>query len=139
MRLTGSTFKRQDLDRGSEGGYDICWTATSGIPPSAWNLRKVLAEGLPATKWTCAYCFNLLASCPDSSNVRMSPLQTGPFMFAHGEGLLSFKNSMQTDVPHPQCQIHLSFQPSHKWHGSIKHYSSSKSNSKIKITSSFVS
>ena len=31
-RLTGSTFQRQAMDGGSEGGSNICWTATLGVP-----------------------------------------------------------------------------------------------------------
>ena len=62
-----------------------------------------LAEGLPAAKWMHAYCFNLLASHSHSSNVRMSLLQTGPFVFAHGGGLLSSKNLTCTNVPHPSA------------------------------------
>ena len=104
-----------------------------------WNLREDQAEGLPATKQMHAYHSSLLASCPDSSNVGMSPLQTGPFALMHSGGLLSFKNSMQTDIPHSQCWIHPAYQPSHKWHGTVKHYTSWKSKNKIRITSSFVS
>ena len=104
-----------------------------------WNLREYLAEGLPAAKQMCAYHFNLLASCPDSSNVGMSPLQTGPFALMHGGGLLSFKNLMQTDIPCPWCQIHPAYWLSHKWHGTVKHYSSQKTKNKTRITSSFVS
>ena len=37
MRLTGLTFQRQDLGGGSEGGSDICQTATSGMPPPHWH------------------------------------------------------------------------------------------------------
>ena len=104
-----------------------------------WNLRKDPAEGPLAAKWMHAYCSSLLASCPDSNNVGMSPLQTGPFALMHGGELLSFKNSMQTDIPHPHCQIHPAYWPSHKWHGTVRHYTSWKSKNKIRITSSFVS
>ena len=41
---------------------------------SMWNLRGDPAEGLPATKQMQAYCSNLPASCPDSSNMGQSPL-----------------------------------------------------------------
>ena len=81
--------------------------------PLTWNLREDLA-GLPATRWTHAYHSNLLASCPDSKNVGMSSLQTSPFAITHGGGLLSFKNLMQTNEPHPQCQTHLACQPSNE-------------------------
>ena len=36
-RLTGLTFQRWDLDGGSEGGSDICQTATLGMPPPHWH------------------------------------------------------------------------------------------------------
>ena len=137
-RLAGSTFQRQDLDGGSEGGSDICQTDhhIGDTTPSMWNWMEDQMEGLPSVKPMHAYHFNLLASHPDSSNVRMSPLQTGPFMLCMVEQLLSSKNSMQTNVPLSQCQIHLPYWPSHKWHGTVKHYTSRKS--KNKITSSFV-
>ena len=47
--------------------------------PSNWNWMDDWMEGLPSVKLIHAYHFNLLASHPDSSNVRMSPSQTGPF------------------------------------------------------------
>ena len=57
-----------------------------------WNLREDLAEEPPAARQMHAFCFYLLASHPDSSNVGMSPLQTGHSTFVHGGGLLSFKD-----------------------------------------------
>ena len=107
--------------------------------PMMWNWREDWMEGLPSIKLRHAYHFTILASCPDSSNVRMSPSWTGPFTLCMVEWLLSSKNSMQTNVPHPQCQIHLPYQPSCKWHGTVKHYTSQKSKSKNKITSLFMS
>ena len=80
----------------SEGGSDICQTTTSEMPPTPlmWNLREDPTEELPAAKQMQAYHSNLPASCPDSSNV-------GSLVLMHG-GLLSFKNSMQTDIPNSQ-------------------------------------
>ena len=68
--------------------------------PSTWNWMEDQTEGLPSIKLMHAYHFNLLAFHPDSSNVRMSPLWTSPFVLHMVEWLLSSKNSMQTDVPH---------------------------------------
>ena len=46
IRLTGSIFQRWDLDGGSEGGSDICWTTTLGIPlPLKVELDGGLDEG----------------------------------------------------------------------------------------------
>ena len=92
-------------------------------------------EGPPSIKLMHAYHFNLLASHPDSSNPRMSPLQTGPFALCMVEQLLSAKNLMQPGVPHP-LPDNLPCQPSHKGHGTVKYYTSQKN--KNKITSSFV-
>ena len=49
-------------------------------------------KGLPSVKLMYAYHFNLLASCQDSSNVSMSPLQMGPFMLHVVEWILSAKD-----------------------------------------------
>ena len=56
---------------------------------------------LPSIKPMHAHHFNLLASCPDSSNMRISPLQTGPFALHMMEWILSAKKLTQTNVPHP--------------------------------------
>ena len=53
-----------------------------------------------------AYYLILLASCSDYSNVKMSPLWTGPFTFHLMEQLLSSKNLMQACVPPPGYKIH---------------------------------
>ena len=59
---------------------------------------------LPSIKPMHAHHFNLLASHPDSSNVRMFPLQTGPFMLHMVEQILSAKKLTQTKVPHPSAR-----------------------------------
>ena len=96
-----------------------------GYPtPSKWNRLEIRMEGPPSVKPTYAYHFNLLASHLDSSNVRMSPLQTGPFTLHMVKWLLSAKNSMPTEVPHPQHQINLPCWLSCKWYGTAEHYTS---------------
>ena len=76
------------------------------------------------------YHLNLLASSSNSSNVRMTPSQTGPFMLHMMEQLLSSKNSMQTCVPHSGYQIHppywppLQSEPQVTWN--VKHYTNRK-------------
>ena len=47
-----------------------------------------------------AHHFNLLAFHPDSNDVRISPLQTGPFALHMVEWTLSAKYLTQTNVPH---------------------------------------
>ena len=77
--------------------------------PSTWNLREDLTDGLPSAQWMHAYCFNLLASHPDSSNMRMSPSQTGPFTFAHGGAVTVIQEFNANQCTPPQCQIHLPY------------------------------
>ena len=61
-------------------------------------------EGPSSIKPTHAYHFNPFASHLDSSKVRMSLSQTGPFALHMVEQLLSAKNSTQTEVPHPSTR-----------------------------------
>ena len=70
-----------------------------------WTSIKLTHQDTPAPlAWTWTedqisielmhtYHLKLLASCSDSSNVRMSPSQTGPFTLHMVEWLLSSKNS----------------------------------------------
>ena len=111
--------------------------------PSTCNWMEISTEGPPSIKLTHAYHFNLLACHPDSSNVRNSPSQTGSFALCMVEQVLSAKNLMLTNVPHPQCQIYLPCWPPCKWHGTVKHYTSMELSNitlarKIKITSLLV-
>ena len=125
IRLTGSTFQRWDLDGGSEGGSDTCWTATLGIPlPLNVELDGGSDEGTAFCQTDACTSFQSSSSHPDSSNVRMSPSQTGPFTLHMVEWILSAKNLTWTNAPHPQCQIYLPCQLSHKWCGTVKHYTS---------------
>ena len=60
----------------------------TSLGPPHWGypypLNVELDGKLPSIKPTHVHHLNLHASHPDSSNVRMSPLQTGPFTFMHG-------------------------------------------------------
>ena len=63
-----------------------------GYPhPSKWNWREDQMKELPSIKSMHAHHFNLLASHPDSSYVRIFPLQTGPFVLHMVEQTLSAK------------------------------------------------
>ena len=133
MRLTRQTFQRWDLDQGSE--EDL-----TSIRLSHWQCPcSVSVERKGGICWRNMHIVSIFlhhAQIPVMWGCL--PWKLAP-TFVHGGGLLSFKNLMWTDVPHPQCQIDPAYWPSHKWHGTVKHYTSWKSKSKIKITSSFVS
>ena len=80
MRLNGLTFQRQGTwTKDQKEDPDICQTATSGNAPtpSMWNLREDLAEEPPASQAdACILLQSPCITCPDSSNVGMSPLQS---------------------------------------------------------------
>ena len=120
MRLTGLTFQDWDMDQGSEEDQ-----AFIGLPhwecphPIDVELKGGSGRRTASPPGGCMHITPIfLASCPDSSNVGMSTLQSRPFVLVHGGGLLSFKNMTQTN---------------------IKHYTSRKSKSKNRITSMYVS
>ena len=81
--------------------------------PTHWDTPALLTwtwtEDQISIKPMHTYHLNLLASHSDSSNGRMSPSQTGPFMLHMMGQLLSSKNSMQTHVPYSWYQIHLPY------------------------------
>ena len=120
-----------DLDGGLDGGLDICWTNSLRTPLPHWHwprwrirhpLNQLIRDTPTPLAWTWTEYqmpiglkhiqhLNLLASHSYSSNVRMSPFQTAPFMLRMMEPLLSSKNSTWTGVPHSWCQIHLPYLP----------------------------
>ena len=125
IMLTGSTFQGQNLDRGSEGGPDTCWIATSGIPLQL----KVELEG-GSDEGTAFHqtdtCTSFQSSCmlPRLQQCEDICLTDWPLCVVHGGADTVSQKFDVNQCTSLQHQIYPPHWLSCKRCGTVKHYTS---------------